>query len=371
MTLRLHILAGLALLAAGVRPALADDPPPATQPADASPAPRTEADGGIDAIEALRKLIVPADRLPSTCEFTPLRHPGRPDPPAWLKRNPQISADREFTEALARSVFGDAQKEGEIEAAMVAVWSHHVPRNELGLYAFRFRRPQQADAAARSLAQKHWPTESIRVVSAGCAVAMVWRDEQRSYLSSIFAGHVVASIAEVGAVAPPGLFGINDAGRDIVFVLDQSNSMFNDFPYVQAELSRALGDLGPRQRFHVIFFSGAGAPELKISDKAELRPPTPANLAAARKWVASQVPLSVTGITDPSRALARAMEIEPDTIFLLTDGQFPDNALEGVRRARTEAKVRIHTIAIRHETGEKQLKQIALDNGGAYRFISA
>ena len=61
-------------------------------------------------------------------------------------------------------------------------------------------------------------------------------------------------------------------------------------------------------------------------------------------------------------------------IYILTDGDFPNNAqvLEELRKLNKDKRVKINTIAFmdRGEAYEKLLKQIADENGGAFKFVS-
>ena len=64
----------------------------------------------------------------------------------------------------------------------------------------------------------------------------------------------------------------------------------------------------------------------------------------------------------------------PQLIYMLTDGDFPDNnrVIEEIRKLNKDKKVKINTIAFmdRGEQYEKLLKQIADENGGLFKFVS-
>jgi hypothetical protein len=76
------------------------------------------------------------------------------------------------------------------------------------------------------------------------------------------------------------------------------------------------------------------------------------------------------GETDPSKALERAFACNPDTIYLLTDGEFDRAIIDLVKRLNTGGKVSVHTIGFLYRTGETVLKQIAAENSGNYKFVS-
>jgi hypothetical protein len=80
------------------------------------------------------------------------------------------------------------------------------------------------------------------------------------------------------------------------------------------------------------------------------------------------------GSSDPIPGLKAAFAAQPQLIYMLTDGDFPNNAqlLEELRKLNKDKKVKINTIAFmdRGEEYEKLLKQIADENGGLFKFVS-
>ncbi len=167
-------------------------------------------------------------------------------------------------------------------------------------------------------------------------------------------------------------FGTESGGNvtKVVYVVDRSGSMFDTFSYVQAELARSIKELKTIQRFHIIFFADDRPYELKINGNAKLQLATVPTKKAATDWVDDQIAESSTGRTDPRKALIQAFEKNPELIYLLTDGLFPTETLDTIKKHNTNRKVRINTIAFKSRTGEPLLKKIATENGGAYKFIS-
>jgi hypothetical protein len=80
--------------------------------------------------------------------------------------------------------------------------------------------------------------------------------------------------------------------------------------------------------------------------------------------------LSPRAETDPSRAIDRAFAVGPDTIYLLSDGEFDRAIIARVKKLNAGGKVTVHTIGFLYRTGEPILKKIAAENGGQYKFVS-
>jgi len=81
------------------------------------------------------------------------------------------------------------------------------------------------------------------------------------------------------------------------------------------------------------------------------------------------------GSTDPIPGLELAFKQQPDLIYLLTDGDFPDNAavLKFIREHNVGAhKAKINTIAFMDHGAayEKVLQDIARENDGVFRYVS-
>jgi hypothetical protein len=167
----------------------------------------------------------------------------------------------------------------------------------------------------------------------------------------------------------PGEFmGIPATGKDIVFVIDRSGSMAYEgrIHHVKLELRRAIESLGPENRFLVILFNSEATPlggdRLVAADERGKR--------AAYAQLARINDSSTGGDTDPSSAMRLALRLAPDTVFLMTDGEFEpqptDEVIEALNRDR---EVTINTIAFHVAGSEEVLRGIAERNGGRYRFV--
>ena len=159
----------------------------------------------------------------------------------------------------------------------------------------------------------------------------------------------------------------------IVYVVDNSGSMFDTFAYVKSELMRSINQLGARQQYQVLFFADGKPIELTIEGRAELHRATAENKRATKSWVDEQIASSKSGSTDPRPSLDRAFKIAggpPQLIYLLTDGIFPQATLSTIGGLNSAKKVHINTIAFKDRTGEELLQKIAQENAGNYKFVA-
>ena len=161
-------------------------------------------------------------------------------------------------------------------------------------------------------------------------------------------------------------FGTKAKGNRFVFIIDKSGSMMaqSRFQRAKAELVRTLRSLPPEARFMVYFFSD-GFEKLPVNTMPAA---VPENIRMAENWINGR---RVGGTTHPVGAIADGFRLQPDTVWLLTDGRFnrDDQVLNLLRQVNPNAKARINTVAIMDPAGEKVLKQIAGQHDGTYRFV--
>lgn len=168
----------------------------------------------------------------------------------------------------------------------------------------------------------------------------------------------------------PGIpfFGTHAAGDSFVYVVDMSGSMQGArFRRAIVELNRSIVKLKSEQKFFVIFFNDQAFPMFYPRPERGLVAASATMKGKANRWIRSRIPTSVTNAIP---ALEMALQLKPDAIFFLTDGELPDAAdvQEMLHRRNTE-RVVIHTIAFENADGEGTLQAIAKDNGGTYRFV--
>ena len=158
-------------------------------------------------------------------------------------------------------------------------------------------------------------------------------------------------------------YGIEANGADFVFVVDMSGSMSGSrFRRAQNELRRSIESLSPTQRYFVIFFSDNAWP----MPGREMIEATPENLKDTRSWLKQA---ACQGGTNPLPALLAAINLDPDAVFLLSDGKFDPQTVMQVKTAETYPAIPIHTIGFASRAGEPMLKAISEITGGAYRFV--
>jgi hypothetical protein len=167
-----------------------------------------------------------------------------------------------------------------------------------------------------------------------------------------------------GREVPPwrqtSFFGVRAQGQVFIYVVDCSGSMLDDDRLIRAkaELRRSIERLQFPQRFYVIFYNDRPIPML-----GDL--PRPADLGAKGQlnhWLRLIQP---DGGTDPRSAMAMALGLQPDAVFLLSDGEFPGGTDLAIARKNSK-KVPIHCIDLSGGLAGDQLVKIARDSGGQY-----
>ncbi len=180
-----------------------------------------------------------------------------------------------------------------------------------------------------------------------------------------------------GDTGPPGVslgggggvnfFGLRSSApgvRSIVYVVDRSGSMTDTFPAVRAELKRSIGALRRSQKFHVIFYN-SGDP----TENPPLKP-VPAIEANKRAFYEFLEGVTPSGGTRPERALRKALALEPDLIYFLSDGVFEPEVVERIKEWNRGGRTKIYTIAYLDPQGRKLLESISRQHGGEFKFVS-
>jgi len=166
--------------------------------------------------------------------------------------------------------------------------------------------------------------------------------------------------------------GIRDRGTRFVYVLDRSGSMDREhaLEVAKAELVTSLQHLDETQQFQVIFYNVQNR-LLTLGGRNTLHFATDINKTLARQQIAQVTP---DGGTFHYPALAKALSLEPEVIYFLTDADqnsaiHPGDMERLVRRNR--GRTRIHAIKFglgAELTTNHYVKKLALQNGGRYRY---
>lgn len=164
-----------------------------------------------------------------------------------------------------------------------------------------------------------------------------------------------------------GFFGTQTAGNTFVYVVDMSGSMAGDrFRRAISELIKSINKLKGEQSFYVYFFNDRAFPLFDPKPAKSLISASTANKQRASRWIRSRQPSSTT---NPMFALQQALEMKPDVIFLLTDGELDDPTTVRKMIRQYNEGTQIHTIAFENEEASETLKTIANENHGTFRFV--
>jgi hypothetical protein len=169
-------------------------------------------------------------------------------------------------------------------------------------------------------------------------------------------------------------FGIDIVGQKIVYIVDRSGSMEGiRWHAARNELIQSIESLTPDQSFFVFLFSDDSHPMPQLAGRNQLVPATKENIAEVEKWLMRQQP---GDWTEPKGCVKRALGMEPDTVFLLTDGMFQDDTVpwlvENAERQQTRTDEKspvIHTIAFHCEEAQAFLELIANVYKGTFRSV--
>ena len=214
--------------------------------------------------------------------------------------------------------------------------------------------------------------QSIQLPGAGAGAA------EQSPAFSPRPGDVVASIGDVHGnvgTARTSVFGLEGEGNRFIYVFDRSGSMdgFDARPLTAAksELLKSLNDLERTHQFQIVFYNekprifnpGGGSPQMMWGDDASKR--------LARAFVAS---ITGTGSTDHMAALRKALALNPDVIFFLTDADEPRltrRELEAVERLNRGCT--IHAIEFGlgpQRSRDNFLTELAARNFGQHIYVN-
>lgn len=172
----------------------------------------------------------------------------------------------------------------------------------------------------------------------------------------------------LGAEATAKFFGTKIEGRRIVFVLDNSGSMQGGrLETVIAELLRSLDALTDKQEFYIIFYSDAAYPLFYPDPAQDYLRPTDRNKERVAEWLDTVELCLGDAVVD---ALSAAASIEPDTVFLLSDGRIQGERKMAFLLNANDGAFRIHTVGVGlgdDPTARQNLQDIAQANGGEFR----
>lgn len=242
---------------------------------------------------------------------------------------------------------------------------------ELTIAPIRTERPRQASAAAQSAAEASpagLPELQFEVAADLIEVEPTGPNHSRTGARKARSGNGQGAGRGTGGGQP--FFDVPGPGESIVFIVDNSRSMNHPhdsefktrFRRVKAELLKCIALMPADGRFSVIFF----AREVFPLPAPGLRTADPVTKEAALRWVGA---MDAGGSpTDPRKALALGLRLQPDRIYFLTDGEFERAANLTLLKLRQERTI-IDTFAFGERLGEDLLRQLAEHNRGRYTFV--
>lgn len=193
-------------------------------------------------------------------------------------------------------------------------------------------------------------------------------------------GAAVGGAGEGGAATGGAqFFGARSSGERIVYVVDNSGSMVDGrMETTLMELTRSVRALKPQQHFHVLFYSDQAYPMFFPEPVAELTPATRENKRRLERWLAT-VEMCRGGALSEAMDLAAALE--PDVVYLLSDGDYLFLHRGGRREMSSTLKrltepndwpFVIHTLGmtVRDAEDAEALAMVARAHGGVFRHVS-
>jgi hypothetical protein len=153
-----------------------------------------------------------------------------------------------------------------------------------------------------------------------------------------------------------GFFGDPGAAKSFVFVLDRSLSMnkthqlsngLTRFQRLKMELIGFIDKLRADQTFYVVFFND----KMNRMPAEGMVPATVENKQKYLKWISSAV---AVGGTDPRRSIRLAMQLQPEMIYFLSDGEVESD---------------YQSQMLKHDPGEWKLNTFVFGLRGAEQFM--
>ncbi len=179
----------------------------------------------------------------------------------------------------------------------------------------------------------------------------------------------------MGSGPKSNFFGNGGGGAyKIVYIIDHSGSLLDNFDFLREEVKRSVGNLLPVQQFAVVAFSEETSGNTVLAASPMLQRAT----SDTRRDLAKRIDeLKAMGenddMLDPFKyAFQQAFAMKPQLIYFLTDGKFDPKLFDAVAQMNVNHKVRINTLAFVTEDAKcaELLQKLAKGNGGTYKFVS-
>ena len=130
------------------------------------------------------------------------------------------------------------------------------------------------------------------------------------------------------------------------------------------ELLHSIERLDEGQKYYIIFYNDGWYP----MDAEKPIVATAKHVDMTRRWVGRIWP---SGGTFPLQALLKALSLEPDAVYFLSDGRFDPGVIEELRVQNPDStgQIPIHTISFVNQETIGIMRTIAKNSGGKFRFV--
>ena len=190
-----------------------------------------------------------------------------------------------------------------------------------------------------------------------------------SAITSSTSGSVLPATSPQGTHTGAEFFGAYAVGLRFVYVIDSSTSMTGQrWIYACNKLIESLTRLAPDQEFFIISFDlrpgylfSRRPTEISFYRRSE------SIIAKVRSWLGNR---RWGRGTRPAQAMLDGLSMQPDAIFLLSDGELQDDTviqlLKHNRATLDKPQIPIHTIHLFSAEGRNTLQTIAQTNSGTF-----
>jgi hypothetical protein len=186
-------------------------------------------------------------------------------------------------------------------------------------------------------------------------------------------GNSAAAYGTPGGGAGTGprssFYGTGGNATRIVYILDHSGSMLDNFDFLKQQAIKSVGNLSANQFFAVILVSD----RVTSVGPAQLQRALPEAKKQFTDFLQKEVAEGANdGLLGPfEQSFNRAFAMDPQLVYFLTDGKFGDGLIGKVAELNKDRRVHINTIAFVTEEPQYkgQLQQLAQENGGTYKFV--
>ena len=152
------------------------------------------------------------------------------------------------------------------------------------------------------------------------------------------------------------ILGLATSRKDIAIVVDMSGSMKAHTSKVTAALNEIIEQMQPDNRFVIIGYRG-GPTYDTFPSSGRMANADATMISGAQRFVAN-MPRNFGGGTPTQNAMIRALNLRPEAIILISDGQPDDGSPESIVQNvtnRNRGRAEIHTVAIGDYTKDKNL----------------